>query len=265
MSVTLVRRFFNSFGPCLVLQAKVPHHVADRKVSVDRKLCRGTPWRQFCKTFSNGLKVHLRQILGISWNFGQLSARQQRRQATLQPRSSLSRSLPCQHISNKSIQGINIKQRLKVLSNIFTRLVSVVSPSWQHDMVSSVRRSDDKNCIVYGKVNKLHKPKHNQHKFQDFDWCSFCFFDFGMKLNKNSINSIFHSLGESQNSYAAHAKRGHRAGASDECATPLFFWTGKANSAKRQLFARDLPGAFLRFQIMRNFQRQTFKQLLMKL
>ena len=44
-----------------------------------------------------------------------------------------------------------------------------------------------------------------------------------MKLNKKSINSIFHSVGESQNSYAAHAKRGHRAGASDECATPLFF------------------------------------------
>lgn len=53
-----------------------------------------------------------------------------------------------------------------------------------------------------------------------------------MKLNKKSINSIFHSVGESQNSYAAHAKRGHRAGASDECATPLFFEPGRQTQPK---------------------------------
>ena len=64
-----------------------------------------------------------------------------------------------------------------------------------------------------------------------------------MKLNKKSINSIFHSVGESQNSYAAHAKRGHRAGASDECATPFFLNREGKLSQKatfRSRFARSV-------------------------
>lgn len=60
--------------------------------------------------------------------------------------------------------------------------------------IASVRRSDDKSCIVYGDMNKLHKPKHNQHKFQDCDRCCFCFFDsFGVKT-KRPTHSVHDQL-----------------------------------------------------------------------
>lgn len=70
------RQFFLSCGPCLALQARVPHHVAD-KASVNRKFCMGTPWKHKRKrVVCNAL-----DYFGINC---QLRVRQQtRRQATL--------------------------------------------------------------------------------------------------------------------------------------------------------------------------------------